>query len=97
MAENAVVATRKAIGQTLRSRRLERNLKQREIASQANIDYTYLSKIETGSQVPSVDALVRITEALGLSSTETKDLFALLGRIPDSVPPQERRRYFGLS
>ena len=82
---------RQALGKILRERRLEHNLTQRILALKANLDYTYVSKIEGGSQAPSVEALVRIAEALGLSSLEVNELLALMGRLPDDLPVNQRR------
>ena len=79
------------LGKILRARRLEHNLTQRTLALKANLDYTYVSKIECGSQAPSVDALVRISGALGLASVEVNELLALLGRIPEELPVAQRR------
>ena len=90
MGSNAKDA-RQELGKILRTRRLENSLTQRNLALKANLDYTYVSKIEGGSQAPSVEALVRISEALGLSSLEVNELLALLGRLPDDLPVNQRR------
>jgi len=79
------------LGKILRARRLEHNLTQRNLAQKANLDYTYVSKIEGGSQAPSVEALVRIAEVLGLSSQEVNELLAMMGRLPDDLPVNQRR------
>lgn len=82
---------RRELGKILRTRRLEHNLTQRILAQKANLDYTYVSKIEGGSQAPSVEALVRISEVLGLSSLEVNELLALMGRLPEDLPVNQRR------
>jgi transcriptional regulator with XRE-family HTH domain len=82
---------RRELGKTLRIRRLENNLTQRNLAQKANLDYTYVSKIEGGSQAPSVVALVRIAEVLGLFSLEVNELLALMGRLPEDLPVNQRR------
>ena len=79
------------LGKILRARGLEQNLTQRNLAQKANLDYTYVSKIEGGGQAPSVEALVRIAEVLGLSSQEVNELLAMMGRIPDDLPVNQRR------
>ena len=79
------------LGKILRERRLEHNLTQRNLALKANLDYTYVSKIEGGSQAPSVEALARIAGALGLSSLEINELLALMGRLPEDLPVNQRR------
>lgn len=82
---------RQELGKILRRRRLEQNLTQRNLALKAHLDYTYVSKIEGGSQSPSVEALVRISEALGISNVEVNELLALMGRIPEDLPVNQRR------
>ena len=82
---------RQELGKILRRRRLEQNLTQRNLALKAHLDYTYVSKIEGGSQSPSVEALVRISESLGISNVELNELLALMGRIPEDLPVNQRR------
>ena len=79
------------LGKILRARRLEHSLTQRNLAQKANLDYTYVSKIEGGGQAPSVEALIRIAEVLGLSSQEVHELLAMMGRLPDDLPVNQRR------
>jgi transcriptional regulator with XRE-family HTH domain len=80
------------LGKILRTRRLEQNLTQRDLAQKLDLDYTYVSKIENGTQTPSVDSLIRLAEILGLSNPEVNELLALMGRLPDDLPVQQRRR-----
>ena len=82
---------RQELGKILRRRRLEQNLTQRNLALRAHLDYSYVSKIEGGSQSPSVEALVRISEALGIANVEINELLALMGRIPEDLPVNQRR------
>ena len=82
---------RQELGKILRRHRLEQNLTQRNLALKAHLDYTYVSKIEGGSQSPSVEALVRISESLGISNVELNELLALMGRIPEDLPVNQRR------
>ena len=82
---------RQELGKILRRHRLEQNLTQRNLALKAHLDYTYVSKIEGGSQSPSVEALVRISESLGVSNVELNELLALMGRIPEDLPVNQRR------
>ena len=79
------------LGRILRERRLEHNLTQRELALKADLDYTYVSKIEGGTQAPSIEALARISSVLGLSSLEINELLAMMGRLPDDLPVNQRR------
>ena len=79
------------LGKILRERRLEHNLTQRNLALKAHLDYTYVSKIEGGTQAPSVEALARIAAVLNLSSLEVNELLALMGRLPEDLPVNQRR------
>jgi len=79
------------LGRILRERRLEHNLTQRDLALKADLDYTYVSKIEGGTQAPSIEALARISSVLGLSSLEVNELLALMGRLPEDLLVNQRR------
>lgn len=52
------------IGRRLKRIRVERGLTQKELASRAGIDYTYIGKIERGEQLPSLHILLKISETL---------------------------------
>ena len=52
------------IGRRIRKIRVERGLTQKELASRAGIDYTYIGKIERGEQLPSLNVLIKISETL---------------------------------
>ena len=86
---------RHELGRILRTKRQEQNLSQRSltktIALKANLDYTYVSKIEGGTQKPSVEALARVAEVLGLESSEINELLAMMGRLPEDLPVNQRR------
>ena len=80
------------LGNILRKRRLEQNLTQRDLAQKVGLDYTYVSKIENAMQTPSVESLIQLAETLGLSNAEVNELLALMGRLPDDLSVQQRRR-----
>lgn len=82
---------RQELGKLLKQKRQEQGLTQRKLAVTANLDYTYVSKIEGGTQTPSVEALVRLAEVLGLVSAEINELLAMMGRLPDDLPVNQRR------
>lgn len=70
-------------GQRLRDLRRERNLSQRELASQVGIDFTYLSKIEVGRMDPPSEQVIRrIAEAL---SADADELINLAGKVPKQL------------
>ena len=79
------------LGKMLRERRLERSLTQRNVALQAHVDYTYVSKREGGVQPPSLETLSKISSVLGLRSVEVNELLALMGRLPEDLPVNQRR------
>jgi transcriptional regulator with XRE-family HTH domain len=55
-----------AIGKRLRRLRLERRLSQRDLSS-PGVTYAYISRIEAGARSPSVKALRKLAERLGVS------------------------------
>jgi transcriptional regulator with XRE-family HTH domain len=55
------------IGQRLKRLRLERGLSQRELAA-PGVSYAYISRIEAGTRQPSVKALRKLAEKLGVSA-----------------------------
>ncbi|MBQ8783611.1 MAG: helix-turn-helix transcriptional regulator [Clostridia bacterium] len=64
------------IGARIRERRKALKLKQNELAEMAELSNNYLSNIENGHSVPSLEALVRLSTAL-----KTTPDFILLGNI----------------
>jgi transcriptional regulator with XRE-family HTH domain len=61
-----------AIGERIADLRKAKNLSQQQFAYEAEIERSYLSHLEKGRKNISVDMLVRITTALGIS---LKDFF----------------------
>src|SRR2546421_3711477 len=55
------------IGQRLRRLRTERRLSQRELSS-PGVSYAYISRIEAGARQPSVKALRKLAQKLGVSA-----------------------------
>src|SRR5438270_2425547 len=55
------------VGQRLRRLRQERGLSQRELAS-PGVSYAYISRIEAGARRPSVKALRKLAEKLGVTA-----------------------------
>lgn len=64
----------------LRDARQSRGLTQRELANEANVTFTYISRLEAGASAPGIDTLdqlaralqVHVTDLLPVSSTATK-------------------------
>ncbi|MBL0937886.1 MAG: helix-turn-helix domain-containing protein [Gemmatimonadaceae bacterium] len=73
-------------GSRLHEFRKRARLTQKELAEAIDVDFTYISKIESGGAPP--PARARIEEAakiLKLSITETDELFHLAEKIPANV------------
>lgn len=70
-------------GERVRELRKARGLSQRELAAQAGIDFTYLSKIENARmEPPSEKVILNMAEAL---DTDPDELTLLAGKIPSDV------------
>jgi transcriptional regulator with XRE-family HTH domain len=67
---------RAIVGRNVRQLRQARGLTQEQLAVDSRIDLTYVGGIERGKRNPSLDVMVRISEALGVSLVE------LLGNEP---------------
>lgn len=57
----------KLLGLNVRDLRRQQQLSQEELAHRAEMDRSYISDLERGTRNPSVKALGRIAEALGVS------------------------------
>jgi transcriptional regulator with XRE-family HTH domain len=68
MGKERVRGVQQAIGQTLRALRQREGLTQKELASkiQGEVDYSYIGKIERGEQLPSLNMLERLSNALAV-------------------------------
>ena len=55
------------IGQRISELRKEQNLSQYQLAELADVTYSYISHIETARKKPSLESLVRIATALGVT------------------------------
>ena len=75
-------------GGCLRAWRLEANLSQRELARRADLNFSYLSKIEAGLVAPpSADKIRALVAALGREASDAEYLLDLVNqsRIPNDV------------
>jgi len=59
-----------ALGMAIRASRQARGLSQEELAHQSQVDRSYMSGIERGTQNPGVMVVVRIAAAIGISVAE---------------------------
>lgn len=73
------------IGNYLKQQREAAGLLQREVAKQAGVSYSTISRIESGAVLPTVDVLVSIGNCLELDLTE---LLAKLGHRTRRILPE---------
>ena len=70
-------------GRRLREIRKQKNVSQRDLATQVGIDFTYLSKIEGGrSAPPSEDVIRHIAKVL---EADENELINLAGKVPKDL------------
>lgn len=60
----------KLIGERIRTYRKRRNFSQEELAHRASFSTSYISDIERAEKSPTIESLVRITNALGITLEE---------------------------
>jgi len=73
----------KEFGVRLRELRKQAGLTQRELADRVNVDFTYISKIESGAvPPPSEKVILQLVEALNADKDE---LTILAGKIPPDI------------
>jgi transcriptional regulator with XRE-family HTH domain len=69
-------------GELLRNLRKQRRVTQRQLADQVGIDFTYISKIESGTMdPPAEDKIIRIAEVL---LVEPEGLILAANKVPKS-------------
>ena len=74
----------------LRDHRLKSGLTQQALADRVGVDRAYVAMLETGRRRnPSRETLTAIVKALGLSGSESQELFAALGYPASSEPPKQ--------
>ena len=60
----------KKLGENLRKLRLTKNMSQGDLATALSVDRAYISNIENGRMNPTLSTLEKISNALGISSSE---------------------------
>jgi transcriptional regulator with XRE-family HTH domain len=68
------ISLQRRFGESLRAARKEHGLSQEKVALEAEISLTYFGEVERGEKMPSLDVVLRLAKALGLTGQE------LLGR-----------------
>lgn len=77
-----------AFGEKIRDLRKARGLSQRDLAGRADIDFTYLSKIENGRmEPPSEEVIRRVARELG---ADADGLIVLAGKFPSDLARELR-------
>jgi len=77
--ESQNIDIKKNIGKSLRYYRKQKGFSQYELAERTNVSQSYISEIERGMKVPSLETIEEIAEVLGI---EVWDLF-----LPHDLPP----------
>jgi transcriptional regulator with XRE-family HTH domain len=71
---------RKQFGKTVRILREERGITQEKFAELADIDRTYVYRLETGQRSPSLEVIFRIASALKITPGQLLDKIGKLGK-----------------
>lgn len=93
------------LGRYLRALRRQKNLTQEQLAERARVHPTFISRIEGGRAMPSLDVLARLAGALGVSaadvlrvtlepgrpSAQAEDLRAEIRELLATATPQQVR------
>ena len=73
----------KTFGQTLKEIRRNKDVTQRQLATDVGVDFSYISKIENNRMPPpAADTIVKICDVLGVSPD---DLLAMTGKMPTPI------------
>ncbi len=64
---------KQSIGRRIKVLRKKRGLSQEEVASKADISPNYVSRMERGTENPTLDMLIKISEALNVELWELLD------------------------
>jgi len=73
------------LGDELREAREAAGLTQERLAFKAGVDRTHISILERGLQSPTVDTLIRVCRALGISASE------IIARVEKAHHPRRRK------
>jgi transcriptional regulator with XRE-family HTH domain len=70
---------------TLREYRDRRRLSQSRLAEAAGFDHSYVSRLESGTRMPTREAVVKLADAMGLGDSERDALLASAGFMPGRI------------
>ncbi|MDR0770273.1 MAG: helix-turn-helix domain-containing protein [Burkholderiales bacterium] len=68
MAHTRAADIGKIFGKVLQQHRSQRDISQEELAFQAGVDRTFISRLERGIRQPTITTLISIGQALGVSA-----------------------------
>ncbi|HUG16488.1 MAG TPA: helix-turn-helix transcriptional regulator [Thermomicrobiales bacterium] len=69
----------------LREYRDRRRMSQSRLAKAAGFDHSYVSRLESGTRMPTRDAVVKLAGAMGLADAERDALLASAGFMPGRI------------
>lgn len=69
----------------LRELRDRRRLSQSRLAEAAGFDHSYVSRLESGSRMPTRDAVTRLADAMSLEESDRDALLASAGFMPGRI------------
>jgi transcriptional regulator with XRE-family HTH domain len=81
------------LGKTIRELRKRRKLTQSDLSALADVSQTYISQIETGDRIPSIEILNRLGEKIGIPY----QIIAFLSLDEDSVSEDKRDAFKQIS
>lgn len=95
----------KTVGQNIKKYRIEKGIKQEALAEMADLTPNYIGMLERGDKTPSLNTLVNIANALGITSDmllcdvlnasyEIKSSL-VLDKI-NNLPPKEQKRIYAV-
>ena len=74
------------LGNELRKAREEAGLSQEQVSFSAGIDRSYISLLENNKKSPTVELLIRLCDALGVSAAD------LLARVETTRKPKAKKK-----
>ena len=94
-----------SIGGHIREYRIAKKLRQQDLAEKINVSVNYIGMIERGEKLPSLETLIEIINALGVSADmlladvvdtgyQTKE--SLLSEMLEGFPLRERERIYAV-
>lgn len=79
------LATTHGFAPMLREYRDRRRMSQSRLAKAAGFDHSYVSRLESGTRMPTRDAVVKLAEAMTLGDSERDALLAAAGFMPGRI------------